>query len=487
MSPDERRAAYRCDITYCSNKELAFDYLKDRVALARGGGRIPLAISSLASLAGARAAPLLLRGLHFAVVDEADSVFIDEARTPLILSATQAAADQAVESRRCSVALALAAQLVADLHYRSALAERHITLTQAGEDTLTELAPMVAAQFEDTAEDAVWVSARGRREQVQQALTALLHYQRDQHYLIAEGKVQIVDEATGRVMPDRSWEAGLHQMIEAKEGVELTARRVTLARITYQRLFRRCLRLSGMTGTGREVADELWQVYRLRTVAIPLHRPSARVLLPPRLLADAAAKWAAVAAVVRAVAVQRGRPVLIGTRSVEASEQLSAVLSAAGLTHALLNARQDSDEAAVIAQAGQPGRVTVATNMAGRGTDIQLGEGVAALGGLHVILTEAHASARIDRQLFGRGARQGDAGSAEMILAADDELLTSQAAPLLRALRQRFGDAAPAWAIHLLCRAAQLRTGWRDAGQRRATLKLDERLDRLLAFTGTAE
>ncbi len=484
QSPEKRREAYGCDITYCSNKELAFDYLKDRVALARGGGRIPMAI---ASLAGVASVPLLLRGLHFAVVDEADSIFIDEARTPLILSATQSAADQAIETRRCAVALALAGQLVADLHYRGVVADRRVTLTPAGEDTLAELAPMVAAQHDDTAADAVWSSARGRREQVQQALTALLYYKRDQQYLLAEGKVQIVDEATGRVMPDRSWEAGLHQMIEAKEGLALSARRVTLARITYQRLFRRCLRLSGMTGTGQEVAGELWQVYRLRTVAIPLHRPSARKMLAPRLLADTPAKWRAVAEVVRQVALQAGRPVLIGTRSVEASEQLSEVLNAAGLPHALLNARQDGDEAAVIAQAGQRGRVTVATNMAGRGTDIQLGEGVAALGGLHVILTECHASARIDRQLFGRGARQGDAGSAEMILAADDELLCTQAAPLLHWMCRRWQDAPPAWAIATLCRVAQTRTGWRDARQRRATLRLDERLDRLLAFTGTAE
>ena len=210
-------------------------------------------------------------------------------------------------------------------------------------------------------------------------------------------------------------------------------------------------------------------------------------MLAPRLLADAPAKWAAVIATVREQALGRGRPVLIGTRSVEASEQLGSALTEAGLAHALLNARQDADEAALIAQAGLAGRVTVATNMAGRGTDIHLGEGVAEAGGLHVILTECHASARIDRQLFGRGARQGDAGSAEMILAADDELLRTEAALPLAWLRSRWGDSAPGWAILALCRIAQGRSGWRDARQRRATLRLDERLDRMLAFTGTAE
>lgn len=482
QEPAARREAYRCDITYCSNKEFAFDYLKDRVTLASGGGRLPMAV---AALAGVRSAPLLLRGLHFVIVDEADSVFVDEARTPLILSANVDDADQLELSQRCTVALGLAGQMVADLHYRLYPAERRVWLTPAGETALNELAPALAADAGSL--DAVWASARGRREQVLQALNATLLYQRDQHYLVTEGKVVIVDEATGRVMPDRSWEAGLHQMIEAKEGVELSPRRVTLARITYQRLFRRCLVLAGMTGTGREVASELWQVYRLRTVDIPLHRPSQRVMRPPRLLADAAAKWAAVVAVVREEALLRGRPVLIGTRSVEASEQLSAVLTSAGLAHSLLNARQDADEAALIGEAGQPGRVTVATNMAGRGTDIRLGEGVAQAGGLHVILTECHASARIDRQLFGRGARQGDAGSAEMIIAADDELLLTEAPLPLAWVRGRWGDAAPAWAIRALCRVAQGRAGWRDARQRRATLRMDERLDRMLAFTGTAE
>ena len=485
QDPAARRAAYRCDITYCSNKEFAFDYLKDRVTLAAGGGRLPMAV---AALAGARPAPLLLRGLHFVIVDEADSVFVDEARTPLILSANVDDSDQRALSQRCAVALALAGQMVAELHYRLDRAARRVSLTPAGEAALAER-PRARAGASDGNADPVWASARGRREQVLQALNATLLYQRDQHYLVTgrEGKVVIVDEATGRQMPDRSWEAGLHQMIEAKEGLALTPRRVTLARITYQRLFRRCLVLAGMTGTGHEVADELWQVYRLRTVAIPLHRPSQRLIRPPRLLADAAAKWAAVAAVVREEALVRGRPVLIGTRSVDASEQLSRVLTAAGLQHALLNARQDADEAVLIADAGQAGRVTVATNMAGRGTDIRLGPGVAEAGGLHVILTECHASARIDRQLFGRGARQGDAGSAEMILAADDELLRTEAALALAWLRTRWGAAAPPWAIHAVCRLAQARAGWRDARQRRATLRQDERLDRMLAFTGTAE
>ncbi len=496
--PAQRRAAYRADITYCCNKELAFDYLRDRVALSSGGGRIPMAVAGLAGLAGAASAPLLLRGLHFVLVDEADSVFIDEARTPLILSAEHAAADAHEQAVRCATALALAEALAPDRDWRSFDAERRVTLLPAGEARLADLCVAAVAAAVAGADDAVWQSARGRRELVEQALVARLHYHLDQHYLVADGKVAIVDESTGRVMPDRAWEAGLHQMIETKEGCAPTPRRVTLARITYQRLFRRALLLAGMTGTVREVASEMRQVYRLPVVTIPAHRKPQRRVLPPRLLPDSGAKWQAVVARAREMAfgdngdgveggAGAGRPVLIGTRSVEASEQLSRVLTEQGLPHELLNARQDADEAAVVERAGEPGRITVATNMAGRGTDIHLGEGVAARGGLHVILTECHVSARIDRQLFGRGARQGDPGSAEMILAADDELLRTHAGALVQRLLARWPEGPPPWAILGAVRLAQTLASWRDARQRRATLLQDERMDRLFAFTGTAE
>jgi preprotein translocase subunit SecA len=214
--------------------------------------------------------------------------------------------------------------------------------------------------------------------------------------------MQIVDEFTGRVMPDRSWEFGLHQMIEAKEGVEITDRKVSLSRITYQRFFRRYRYLSGMTGTIAEVANEIAAVYRLDTIRIPTNRASSRRDFGTHLFARPADKWAAIVASAKD-RIGAGQSVLIGTRSVETSEHVCCLLQAAGLAHMLLNARQDRNEAEVIAAAGQPGRITVATNMAGRGTDIRLNQQVAASGGLHVIMTEFHESRRIDRQLFGRG------------------------------------------------------------------------------------
>jgi len=307
--------------------------------------------------------------------------------------------------------------------------------------------------------------------------------------VVVDGKVQIVDESTGRVMPDRSWEQGLHQMIEAKEGCAPTDGRETLARLTYQRLFRRYLRLSGMTGTAQEVAREIAAVYRLPVVRVPLHRPSRRVHAGTLFCASLAEKWAAVARSVERHAGVARRPVLIGTRSVKASEELSRVLAERGIEHALLNAKQDAEEAEVVARAGEAGRVTVATNMAGRGTDIHLGPGVAEGGGLHVILTEYHDSRRIDRQLFGRCARQGDPGSCEAIVSLEDEIFAVHArAPARWAAGFRQNDGAAARAVQwALRRAAQFAAERRAAAIRLQNLKLDQRLEQVLAFSGRGE
>jgi preprotein translocase subunit SecA len=419
---------------------------------------------------------LVLRGLYFGIVDEADSVFIDEARTPLILSAMSGSAE---EKAQCETALALAQRLAPGTDYTTLLADREITLTPAGKANLTQLT---------AASDGVWTSVRAREELVTQALSALLLYRRDQHYVVTDGKVQIVDESTGRVMPDRAWERGLHQLIEVKEGCEPTERRETLARLTYQRLFRRYIRLAGMTGTGREVAREIRAVYGLDVVRIPLHRPSRRDHRREQVHATRARKWEAVAAAVERL-MHDARPVLIGTRSVRASEEISALLDARGIEHALLNAKQDKEEAAVVARAGEAGRVTVATNMAGRGTDIRLGQGVAARGGLHVILTEYHESRRIDRQFFGRCARQGDPGSCEAIVSLEDEVFTVYATGPTALVRRwsRSGARLPVAAYRVLRDMAQYRAERRGVYMRVQNLRLDRRLDRVLAFSGRGE
>jgi preprotein translocase subunit SecA len=472
QSPAQRRAAYSCAVTYCTNKELAFDYLRDRVALAQRASRLHLALEGLRG-EPVRQDRLVLRGLHFGIVDEADSVFIDEARTPLILSTVTRARE---DEERCYQALAAARRLSAGEHYLLERAERRAVLREAGKDYLDGLA------------EAGWEvadSVREREELVTQALSALYLFHRDQHYVVAEGKVQIVDESTGRVMPDRSWERGLHQLIEAKEGCALSERRETLARITYQRLFRRYLCLSGMTGTANEVAREVRAIYRLPVVRVPLHRPLRRAEHGALALPTRAAKWDAVAEAVRRLTQEEERPVLIGTRSVRASEELSAVLSAHGIAHALLNAKQDRSEAEIVAQAGEAARVTVATNMAGRGTDIRLGEGVAASGGLHVILTEYHESRRIDRQLFGRCARQGDPGGCEAIVSLEDELFVVHVAALAGWARGL--TTTPAWLLWLLRAVAQAGAERRNRSIRMQNLKLDRRLEKLLAFSGGGE
>ncbi|MCC6531965.1 MAG: prepilin peptidase [Burkholderiales bacterium] len=475
LDPDRRRAAYACDITYCTNKDLAFDYLRDRVALADSGSAAHIALERLRGGRGI-AGRVVLRGLHFGIVDEADSVFIDEARTPLILSASKGDDD---ETLVCEQALSLARGLSAGEDYAIDWRDRIIDLHPAGKDRLS-------AWSED--QHGAWTSKRAREELVRQALSALHLFTRDQHYVVAEGKVRIVDEFTGRIMPDRSWERGLHQMIEAKEGVALTARRDTLARITYQRLFRRYLRLAGMTGTAMEIAPEAWSIFRLDAVRVPLNRPSRRRFERGRLFASAAEKWDAVAAAAERCARGEGRPVLIGTRSVQASEALSKVLSERGLEHALLNAKQDREEAEVIAAAGLAGRITVATNMAGRGTDIRLTAEVAARGGLHVILTECHESARIDRQLFGRGARQGDPGSCAMLVSLEDELFRTYAPALTRFARAAAAPVRDSRAFLRLVRiAAQAAAERRNARVRRDNLKLDRRLEKTLAFSGRHE
>jgi preprotein translocase subunit SecA len=335
----------------------------------------------------------------------------------------------------------------------------------------------------------LWAGGRRREELVRQALTARHLYCRDTHYLVdTDGRLAIIDEFTGRLMPDRAWEAGLHQLIEVKEGCVPTSRHLTLARVSYQRLFRRYLRLAGMTATAREIAPELWDVYGLAVVRIPPHRPMRRQVLPDQMFACAADRWSAVVQQVADVHRTR-RPVLIGTRSVAASEELSRWLTESGLRHQLLNARQDAHEAELIAGAGQPDQITVATNMAGRGTDIRLGPGVAGAGGLHVIATERHEARRIDRQLAGRGARQGDPGSFEAIVSLDDELIVHHA-PVGRAVAALFvrtDGSVPTWLARLVVRRAQRAAERRHAQARRDLLRMDDQLDTALAFSAPPE
>ena len=479
QDPTARRAAYASDVAYCTNKEIVFDYLRDRLALGQRTGRTHLLLDRLTGAAG-RSGQLLLRGLHFAIVDEADSVLVDEARTPLIISGGGRRDGAVSEQSVYAAAMALADRLTAGADFAISPGDRHVRLTDAGELRLAELGAELGG---------VWTGRIRREELVCQALTARHLFERDQHYLVQDGKVQIIDEYTGRLMPDRSWERGLHQLIEVKEGVRLTQETIPLARISYQRFFRRYVKLAGMTGTGREVAGELASVYGLGVVPVPTNRPLVRRHLGHLIATTAAEKWDTVLERIRTLH-REGRPILVGTRFVGTSETLSRRLEAAGLPHQVLNARQDQEEAEIIAEAGAPGRITVATNMAGRGTDIRLAPGVAEKGGLHVLATELHESRRIDRQLFGRCGRQGDPGCVEAIASLEDELVRMHAGRFWRWLIARTAGAGlsvPNWAGRLIVRMAQRRAERLYSRARRNLLKQDEQLEKALAFSGHGE
>lgn len=472
MPVPDRAAQYRCNIVYVSNKELTFDYLKDRIAV---GAMLNVHQKLQVLQKGAGAVNSILQGLHVAIVDEADSVFIDEARTPLIISETLP--DDLGEDVY-KQAVTLARRLQKDVDYKTGK-DRDIWLTEQG------LANIRAGT---QTWDGVWRSALWRKELIQKALSALHLFNRDEHYIIADDKVQIVDEFTGRVMPDRTWERGLHQMIEAKEGCEISGQRKTLSQITYQRFFRRYLLLAGMTGTAKEVDSELKRVYDLSVVRIPTHKPSRRIRLKDRVFESSEARWREVAERARAAASE-GRSVLVGTRSVEASEILSRLLLEQGIMHAVLNARQDKTEAEAVAQAGQAGRITVATNMAGRGTDIKLSPEVKEKGGLHVILTEFHESARVDRQLFGRSARQGDPGSVEAIVSLEDELFRRYV-PLLSKNFARFWVGSGrfnAALFRVLVKYAQTKAERHNRGIRLDTIKRDRKWLQALGFVGSTK
>lgn len=471
--PPERRAAYEADITYLTNKEVTADFLRDQLAM----GRRPNLASVLHQtvLGGAAInSSTVMRGLAVAIVDEADSVLVDEAVTPLIISGS-APNDEQV--RAFEQATQLAAQLEPDRDYQVNQRYREVKLTDRGRDRLTELCADLHG---------IWAGQRRRNELVTQALSAGQLFHRDQHYIIDDGKIVLVDEFTGRLMPDRTWRAGLHQAVESKEQLDIQPMKDTLARISFQRFFRQYPKLCGMTGTAWEARHEFWQVYRRQVVRIPTHRPCIRKHTPDQVHADAPRKWAAVVERIRRLH-GADRPVLIGTRSIKDSEHLSALLTEAGLQHQVLNAVRHAEEAQIVAQAGQPGAITVATNMAGRGTDIKLGRGVSEAGGLEVIAADRNDSSRVDRQLFGRCARQGDPGSVTAFISLDDELLRRYSTPprrwLLRAMLGG-GTRLHRTLIARIIAAAQNKAERQSLQQRKGVLRYDEWLDEQLGFAG---
>ena len=408
-STSEKKAAYLCDITYTTNSELGFDYLRDNMATDMNHR--------------------VLRGLNFCIVDEADSILIDESRTPLIISGgvKTSSSQYTVADRFCKA-------LKKDVDFTVDVKEKTVALTDSG-NTKAERMFGIRNLYDPEYFDLV--------HRIHNALKANFIMQRDVDYLVdGEGQVQIIDQFTGRVLPGREWSDGLHQAVQAKENVTIKQETVTMATITYQNFFRLYKKMAGMTGTAKTEEEEFRKIYNMRVVCVPTNRPVIREDATDFIYAHKGPKLAALVEEVKR-RHEKGQPILIGTVSVESSEEISNLLTAAGLPHEMLNAKNHAREAEIIALAGRKGAITLATNMAGRGTDIKIDDEVRALGGLCVLGTERHESRRIDNQLRGRAGRQGDPGFSRFYVSFDDTLLVRFAADAMRNyIEKNFGDEA---------------------------------------------
>lgn len=471
---DERRSAYAHAICYVSNKQLVFDYLRDRQQLGNRPSSIAARVQGLCSV---QAPKPLLRGLCFAIVDEADSVLIDDAITPLILS-QQMHGDQDVA--KSLTAISLARRLKNGEDFTIDNRSRRVIVTEQGENQLAELTSGL---------EGVWKNRRFRHELTRQALSAIHLFQRDKDYIVRDGEVILVDQSTGRVMPDRKLQHGLHQMVETKEKCELTGQSETIASLSFQNFFKRYKHLCGMTGTAQEAATELNRVYGLSVVSVPTHQPSRRNKFTPQFTLDEESHREYLVTEIKKCN-EIGQPVLVGTRTLAQSERISEFLSSANLKHQVLNARQDKDEAEIVSKAGAKGAITIATNIAGRGTDIPINEVVAQLGGLHVIVAELNDNQRIDRQLIGRSARQGDPGSYRYIISLTDEMLLRYVSSWwLNCIRNSFLSRSSIRS--LICQSlsnfVQKIHEQRQRKMRKQVSLTDEEMNKRLSFSGYKE
>ena len=475
MQDQDRQAAYRCDLTYGTASEFGFDFLRDRMKV-RGGQATTAPVWAPWFGGGGPTDPRVQRELYYAIVDEADSIFVDEARTPLIIAnPTRPATPEE------SVVYQWADKLVQDMkrddHYKLDAKKDKLELTDAGRSVVRYSNPPAGPHAH---------AMDKMIEAIEKALQAYYRFRLDQHYMVnKEGKIVIIDEGTGRPMPDRHWRDGLHQAVEAKERVAITVQSDHAAQITYQNFYKLYKKLAGMSGTLMPNFREMRRVYRRWVTKVPTNRPVKRVQTADGVYPTEEAKFKAVAEQIRGLNAA-GRPVLVGTRTVDKSEKLSALLTDLGVEHQVLNARQDANEAQIVAAAGQHAKVTVATNMAGRGTDIKLGDGVAGLGGLHVIGTERHEAERIDRQLAGRAGRQGDPGTAQFFVSLEDNLLEGLGQKRQRKLEDlgKSGASRP-WAVfRRLFKRAQRRMERKHYKQRLDLMHYDKQRQEMLQDLG---
>lgn len=445
MSRPQRRVMYRCDVTYGTMKEFGFDFLRDH-SFGRQLKQNQLYFG--ASQHGRAQPPDDLlpvhRDPHFLLIDEADSILIDDARTPLIISSAEDEFTHAQQRALYQWAAENTQHFEEDIEYWYDKEKRKVDLTPEGTARVRELPkPKIL--------DGVGLPEM--YDFMERAIQVARDYECNREYVVRDGEIVIVDEATGRISEGRRWSRGIHQAIEAKEGVEITMDTNTSAKITVQSFVSRYPLIAGMTGTAVTASREFRKIYRMPVSVIPTNKPSRRKELPTVFAMTEQEKWKQVVKSIQTIHAT-GRPILVGTRSIAKSEVLSRLLEQAGIEHAVLNARQVEREAEIIAGAGQIGRVTVATNMAGRGTDIKIDPKVVDLGGLHVVCTEMHDSARIDRQLIGRCGRQGDPGSYQLFISAEDQLLdTAFGRPKAARLRKTGKFRSNRWWIELFKKA----------------------------------
>jgi len=464
-----KRPLYDNDVVYGNGFEFGFDYLRDQIAMREVKAAALGAIVRQRLRQGLTPRITMQRGLNFAIVDEADHVMLDDAISPLLIS--EAAPGEAPDAEAHRVARRLAQELKTPGDYEFQSARGLVQLTPTGREKTHAAVEQIPID----------VLIRPWTLYVEAALKAELLFHRDAEYIIEEGEVQIVDGATGRIMPDRTWSDGLHQAILAKEGLAITPDTRSLARITRQRFLRLYRTLGGMTGTATGGEAEFRSIYHVNVIQIPLRITTHRQILPTRFFATAAAKWTFIAEDIEA-RHRSAQPILVGTRCIASSETLAALLKSRGLTFELLNGRQDKSEADIVSQAGQLRAITIATNLAGRGTDIQPSPEALAVGGLHVICSEPYESHRVDRQLIGRGARQGQPGSAQTFVSAEDELLVEHGVSLIsRILKQTKTDPECRLELTPALRQLQATTERQASLMRHNLLDYDLRRDTTLA------
>ena len=424
-TPEQQRAAYDADVVYATGKQLLADHLRDQLLLGGATAEIDYQLHGMRPGTAPQPAS---RGVYSAIVDEADSVLIDDATTPLIISAPE---PSTLMQDAVLAARGIIDELEPGVHYLLDRAWREVIFTEAGERVLDARMHLLAK---------LWHARERRDELLTQAVLARDLFERDRHYIVRDDEVVIVDENTGRAMPGRSWSYGLHQAIEAREDLPITPPTRTLARMSFQAFFRRYRRLAGASGTLQGTRAELWNTYRLLPMTIPTRVPSRLAVEAPRCYATRLEKWDALIEAVLEVH-RSGLPVLVGTQRISDSEALEEELALRGVACSVLNAKQHAEEAQIIERAGEARQVTVATNMAGRGTDIKVPAAVIARGGLQVFMLDPHESERVDWQLFGRAGRHGEPGVAVPFASSDDDLLRLflplWAKPLLWAARYR--------------------------------------------------